>query len=200
MTEPIHKTAAAAFLERLKGGGFRLTAQRETLFRVVAETLGTPSSVQDIWEKSRALDPSIGIATVYRTINLLEEMGVLNIIYLNEGEFRLEMPGQKLHVSAFCRRCGRLSPLGGEAEKQKIVEEWLEEAGMELLPQSLAVAGLCEECRAVMEDEDGPHPGMGRGRGGMGRCMGMGRGRMGRPGGPTKKGPPVRGGPSDSRS
>lgn len=169
------KKTALLFMEKLKSGGFRVTAQRETLFAVIAESLGGPTSVQEIWEKSRALDPSIGIATVYRTVNLLEEMGVLNVIYLNEGEFRLEMPGAMFHVAAFCRRCGKLRPLGGEAEKQRAVEEWLLEAGMELLPQSLAVAGLCEECRAVMDDCDRfprcPGPGMGRGRG-------LWRGRM----------------------
>ena len=183
-----NKKASALFMEKLKGSGFRLTAQRETLFQVIAESLGAPSTIQEIWEKSRALDPSIGIATVYRTVNLLDEMGVLNIIYLNEGEFRLEMPGQKFHISAFCRRCGLLCPLGGEAGKQKVMEEWLEEADMELLPQSLAVAGICEECRAIMEDCDRfpapPAMGMGRGWGGRGR--GRGRGRMGMGRGPAK--------------
>lgn len=195
MKEFDQTSAAAAFLENLKRGGFRLTAQRETLFKVIAETLGSPTSVQEIWDKSRALDPSIGIATVYRTVNLLEEMGVLNVIRLNEGEFRLEAPGQRLHIAAFCRRCGKLSPLGGEAEKQRVVEEWLEEAGMELLPQSLAVAVICGECRGAIDSDDFPWP-PGRRRGGRGRCMGPGKMGMGRRA--VKKGPPFKGGPQET--
>ncbi len=85
MDEQQHESAVTGFLEKLKGRGLRLTAQREVLFRVIAENLGVPSTVQDIWGKTRYLDPSIGIATVYRTINLLAEMGVVNVIYLNEG-------------------------------------------------------------------------------------------------------------------
>ena len=96
MKEFDQASAAAAFLENLKRRGFRLTAQRETLFKVIAETLGSPTSVQEIWDKSRALDPSIGIATVYRTLNLLGEMGVVNVIYLGEGEFRLSCPSAEL--------------------------------------------------------------------------------------------------------
>ncbi len=110
--------------------------------------------MQDIWGKTRYLDPSIGIATVYRTINLLAEMGVVNVIYLNEGEFRLEMPEQKLHISAFCRHCGSLVPLGEEAQKQETLEQWLADAGLELLPQSLAIAGLCGKCREELKDEN----------------------------------------------
>ncbi len=116
MDEQQHETAVTGFLEKLKNRGLRLTAQREVLFRVIAENIGIPSTVQDIWGKTRDLDPSIGIATVYRTINLLAEMGVVNVIYLNEGQFRLEMPEQKLHVSAFCRHCGSLFPLGERTE------------------------------------------------------------------------------------
>jgi hypothetical protein len=85
MDEQQHETAVTGFLEKLKNRGLRLTAQREVLFRVIAENIGIPSTVQDIWGKTRDLDPSIGIATVYRTINLLSEMGVVNVIYLNEG-------------------------------------------------------------------------------------------------------------------
>jgi Fur family ferric uptake transcriptional regulator len=143
-----------AFLEKLKSRGLRLTAQRETLFRIIAENLGNPTSVQNIWDRTREVDPSIGIATIYRTLNLLGEMGVVNIIYLSDGEFRLDVPLQKIHVTAFCRHCGALFPLGGEDEKQGVLESWLEETGLELLPQSVAVAGLCTECREALKSPD----------------------------------------------
>ncbi len=144
----------AGFLEKLKGRGLRLTTQREILFRIIAESLGTSSTVQDIWGKTRGYDPSIGIATVYRTINLLAETGMVNIIYLNDGQFRLEIPEQKLRVSIFCRHCGSVLLLEGEEEKQKLLEQWIAKTGMELLPQSIAIAGLCEKCREDIKDEN----------------------------------------------
>lgn len=156
-----YSNAAAGFLEKLKDKGLRLTAQREVLFRVIAGNLGMPSTVQDIWGKTRDIDPSIGIATVYRTINLLAEMGLVNVIYLNEGQFRLEIPGIKIHVSAFCRHCGSLFPLGDEEKKQEILEEWLSDLGMELLPQSIAIAGLCAKCREELKDENASPAGQG---------------------------------------
>jgi Fur family ferric uptake transcriptional regulator len=169
-----------AFLEQLKDRGLRLTAQRETLFRVVAENLGSPTSVQAIWERTREVDPSIGIATIYRTLNLLAEMGVVNIIYLSDGEFRLDVPLQKISVTAFCRHCGELFPLGEEGEKQRILEEWLEKAGLELLPQSVSVAGLCGDCKEVLKSTDAL-PALRKGPlGQQGPCMRRRCRRMGR--------------------
>ncbi|MDI9369817.1 MAG: transcriptional repressor [Synergistaceae bacterium] len=162
------------FMRKLRDRGLRLTAQRETLFHIIAEFLGKTTSVQDIWERTREADPSIGIATIYRTLNLLGEMGMVNIIYLNDGEFRLDVPKQKIHLTAFCRVCGEVFQLDGEQEKQQTLERWLSEAGLELLPQSMALSGLCEKC-ANEEDQrmEGP-----RGRRGAchgRRCRGMRR-------------------------
>ncbi len=173
-------TAAAGFLEKLRESGLRVTPQRETLFRIFAESLGEPITVQDIWAKTRDVDPSIGIATVYRTINLLGEMGLLNVLYLNEGEFRLEMPKQKLSLTAFCRHCGALFPLAGDEEKKTLLEEWLAESGLELLPQSLSIAGLCGECREILRKDD-TAPAAGGPFGRLGQCRGR-RCRKGRRG------------------
>lgn len=174
-------TAAAGFLEKLRESGLRVTPQRETLFKIFAESLDQPTTVQDLWTKTREFDPSIGIATVYRTINLLGEMGLLNVLYLNEGEFRLEMPKEKLSLTAFCRHCGSLFPLSGGEEKKALLEEWLAESGLELLPQSLSIAGLCGGCRELLQKEDAP-PARGGPFGRLGQCRGR-RCRKGRGGG-----------------
>ena len=180
-------TAAAGFLEKLRESGLRVTPQRETLFKVFAESLGEPTTVQDLWTKTREFDSSIGIATVYRTINLLGEMGLLNVLYLNEGEFRLEMPKQKLSLTAFCRHCGNLFPLSGGEEKKALLEKWLADSGLELLPQSLSIAGLCGECRKILRADDAA-PAAGGPFGRLGQCRGR-RCRQGRRGGSSEDAP-----------
>ncbi len=47
-----------------------------------------------------------------------------------------------------------LFSLGGEQEKQETLEQWILETGVELLPQSIAIAGLCEKCREDLKDEN----------------------------------------------
>lgn len=167
MNEQEHMERAARFLENLRARGLRLTAQRENLFKVVAGSLGEPTTVQEIWRKAAALDPSVGIATVYRTLNLAADMGLVNVIYLSEGRFTLETPMEKLLLMVFCRGCNASFPLENQEEKQAVVEGWLAEEGVELLPQSIAIAGLCEKCReegSPPAEPFGPGPWGGRGR------------------------------------
>ena len=164
-----------SFIRELRERGLRLTAQREILLRVIAGHLGRTTSVQEIWERTREEDPYIGIATVYRTLNLLGEMGVVNVIYLGEGDFRLELPKRRTHVTAYCRAGGSSFQLDDEEGKRLELERWLAEAGLEPLPQSIALAGLCEKC-AKEEKERSLEAGPGRrgtcpGR----RCRGMRR-------------------------
>jgi len=165
-----------SFIRELRERGLRLTAQREILLRVIAGHLGRTTSVQEIWERTREEDPYIGIATVYRTLNLLGEMGVVNVIYLGEGEFRLELPKRRTHVTAYCRACGSSFQLDDEEGKRLELERWLAEAGLEPLPQSIALAGLCERCRQSGAEPDtrqgfGPRKGNCPG----GRCRRMRR-------------------------
>ena len=53
-------------------------------------------------------------------------MGVVNIIYLSDGEFCSIVLLQKIHLTAFCRHCGALFLLA-EDEKQHTLEKWLED-------------------------------------------------------------------------
>ena len=100
-------------------------------------------------------------------------MGVLNVIRLNEGSSALRRRGRNFTSRPSASRCEN-SPL--EAEN-RVVEKWLEEAGMESGPV-LAVAVICGECRGAMDGGDSLAPGEVVGAAGDGAWagkMGMGR-------------------------
>ena len=63
-------------IRKLKEHGYRITKQRETLLRIILSD--QCSSCKEIYYKAAERDPSIGPATVYRMINTLEEIGVIN--------------------------------------------------------------------------------------------------------------------------
>ena len=79
---------------------------------------------------------------------------MVNVIYLGEGDFRLELPKRRTHVTAYCRACGSSFQLDDEEGKRLELERWLAEAGLEPLPQSIALAGLCERCRQSGAEPD----------------------------------------------
>jgi Fur family ferric uptake transcriptional regulator len=167
------------YREELKKRGFRLTSQREVIIKTLIDNSGRHWSVNDLWELAQEEDPTIGIATVYRTVNLLAGLGLLNLVNMDEGFYRFELPGQQMHFHIYCRVCGKVLHMKDEKAKEAEIRRWIEEEGFHFLPQTLELAALCDECRKrVSEGEMGepPFPGFRRGRmGGSGR----GRGRRG---------------------
>lgn len=169
------------YREELRKRGFRLTSQREVIIKILIENSGKHCSVNDLWELAQAEDPSIGIATVYRTVNLLSGLGLLNLVNMEEGFYRFELPGQKMHFHVYCRMCGKVLHMKDEAGKETEIRRWVEEEGFHFLPQTLELAALCEECRREFPLEAAeypPFPGFRRGMGGPG--INRGRGRRGK--------------------
>lgn len=168
------------YREELKKRGFRLTSQREIIIRILIENSGKHCSVNDLRELAQAEDPTIGIATIYRTVNLLSRLGLLNLINMEEGFYRFELPGQKMHFHVYCRICGKVIHMEDETGKEAMVRKWVEEEAFHFLPQTLEIAAICDECHRNFPENDiagPPCSGFGPGRrGGHGRGPG-GRGR-----------------------
>lgn len=63
-------------IEQLRSRNYRITSQKKLLLDIVLE--GEYKSCKEIYYKASVIDPSIGLATVYRMINTLEELGVVS--------------------------------------------------------------------------------------------------------------------------
>lgn len=63
-------------IQRLQERGYRITKQRKVILDIILEQNCT--SCKEMYYKANAIEPSIGVATVYRTVNLLEEIGAFN--------------------------------------------------------------------------------------------------------------------------
>ena len=158
------------YREELRRRGFRLTNQRETIIKVLMNNSGKRCSVSDLWELSREEDPSIGIATVYRTVNLLSNLGLLNLIGSEEGFYRFELPDERTHLHVYCRICGRMIHMKDESEKENIIRRWIDEEGFHFIPQSIELPAICDECfKRLSEEKEFPPLCGGRIRGRRGR-------------------------------
>lgn len=162
------------YLGRLKSRGFRLTNQRRVIVETLLRNLGTHLNARELLELAQREDVSIGIATIYRTIELLGSLGMLNMVDLEEGFLRFEVPDEQMHFHVFCRSCGKTVHLSDEESKMSDVRKWAGSVGFELLPQTFEMAGLCRECReqGVLEEpyEDNPVVAGGGRRYRRGRC------------------------------
>lgn len=90
--------------------GQRQTRQRDAILRVIREAAG-PLSVPEIHERSARTLPRIGIATIYRTLKLLQESHQINPVILPSGESRFEAAGIGHHEHFQCRICQQVFDL-----------------------------------------------------------------------------------------
>ena len=76
-------------LERCEAKGLRMTGQRRVIAQVLEESSDHPD-VEELYRRASAIDDGISIATVYRTVKLFEEAGILERLEFGDGRARYE--------------------------------------------------------------------------------------------------------------
>ena len=83
-------------LERCEARGLRMTEQRRTIATVLESSDDHPD-VDELYARASAVDPGISIATVYRTVKLFEEAGILEKLEFGDGRARYEYAEREHH-------------------------------------------------------------------------------------------------------
>ncbi len=81
--------ATPTIIERCEAAGLRMTEQRRVIARVLQDSTDHPD-VEELYARAAAQDASISIATVYRTVKLFEESGILDRLEFGDGRARYE--------------------------------------------------------------------------------------------------------------
>jgi Fur family ferric uptake transcriptional regulator len=131
--------------ELLAESGLRSTRQRAT---VLAELLAEPDDVtaQQLHERLRARGERLGLATVYRTLRLLADVGVVDVLSHRPGELCYRRCAEGHHHHLLCSRCHRVVELS-ECELEPWLERVSSQHGFVATGHRLEVAGLCAACR-----------------------------------------------------
>ncbi len=130
-------------LEALQDQGYRSTAPRRALAGAIAE--------QDHHFTAEALrrqvPPSLGRATVYRTLKILVESGVLCRVLLEDGDLHYQLSQQGHHHHLLCVVCGSSQDLTG-CDIEEVLVDTSSRHGFELSGHWLEVYGRCRNCVA----------------------------------------------------
>ena len=86
----------ATIIERCEANGLRLTEQRRTIAAVLQDADDHPD-VEELYHRASAIDPRISLATVYRTVKLFEEAGILDKHEFGDGRARYETADREHH-------------------------------------------------------------------------------------------------------
>lgn len=135
--------------EVLDNLGYRLTPQRMLVVRAVEDSDGHVG-VDEIFAQVRAHFPRVSLSTIYRTLDLLEELGLVTKSDLGAGRVQYHRADDARHHHLVCQACGHIVDLD-EDELAPLWQELLERHGFEVRQRHVAIFGACEACRKGSE-------------------------------------------------
>ncbi len=137
--------------EFLRTKGFKMTQQRELIFRSFFE-LGQHVSVDELHEKVRKVDRAVGYSTVWRNLKLICRVGLAKEVNLGDGVTRYDRITRAPHGHLFCVQCRDLV----EFDIAEVVEQLtVQSKKSRFLPDEfkVEVSGYCESCQKERERE-----------------------------------------------
>ena len=128
---------------RLRDAGFRLTPQRRLVLQAVVE-LGH-STPEEICSRVQATAEGVNVSTVYRTLDVLEQIGLIRHTHLGHGAPTYHSAEDANHVHLVCQGCGVVidAPLG---VADPLVGTLRDAYAFELDVQHFAIYGTCGDC------------------------------------------------------
>lgn len=141
------ETAIHSVRERLEGGGYRLTPQRQAVLEVFLLNPERHLSADDVYGLVKTGNPEIGLATVYRTLELFREQRVLHEHNFGQGMSRYEYAGVEHHHHLVCLKCGKVFEFSSEA-LEKLERQLSQAHDFEVVGHHLRFFGYCRECRS----------------------------------------------------
>lgn len=135
-----------ALLDLLRANGVRVTVPRRAILESLVE-LGPHVTAEELGAHVRARYPEVHESTVYRTLDRLTTLGVVDHVHLGHGRAVYHLPGSG-HQHLHCDRCGAVveAPDALFAQVVRRVERLY---GFELDLDHFALGGRCRDCRTV---------------------------------------------------
>ena len=131
----------------LRSRGYRLTNQRRAIVRELEN--GRHLSAEEMYEHLRGDHPELGLSTVYRTLDLLTELGVARKDDFGEGYSRYELATERMHHHARCQECGRVIEFNEEL-MEYLALQVERETGFVTDWHEITLYGRCAECAAKL--------------------------------------------------
>ena len=126
--------------ERCAAKGLRMTEQRRVIARVLHRSDDHPD-VEELYARAADVDPKISIATVYRTVKLFEEAGILDKLEFGDGRARYEDAERDHHDHLIDMNSGKVIEFV-DAEIEALQERIAQKLGYELRGHRLELYGV----------------------------------------------------------
>jgi len=133
----------------LKDKGYKLTGQRRLIIEVFNESHGHYTA-QEVFDLVREKSKSINFSTIYRNLELLSDLEIIDKLQLESGISHYELCGLEHHHHVICKKCGDMQeidvcPFAG------LEEEQLKAIGFKATGHKFEIYGYCSKCSLSKE-------------------------------------------------
>jgi len=129
----------------LRRAGKRVTPQRIQILRTIRRGKGHLDA-DEIYRQTKSEAPNLSLSTVYRTLSVLKEAGVIEELHLGEAHHHYELKGEEGHHHLICQNCGRVIEFDCPFSAA-LLGNLGAEHGFKITDVRLSLAGFCAACR-----------------------------------------------------
>lgn len=135
----------------LREKGLKVTSQRLMVLNILSAHGDEHLTVEEIYDLAKEESPEIGLATIYRTVQVLLELHVIEKVTFDDGFARYELNGEETgsghrHHHAICTQCGKVYSLETDI-LDTLEKQVFESLGFEVTDHEVKLYGLCSACR-----------------------------------------------------
>jgi len=126
--------------------GLKLTIQRLAIFNSIISRKDHPSTEQ-VYESLKEKYPTISLATIYKTLHIFNELGLIQELNFSDGNIRYD-PNMELHINIVCIKCGRII----DYNNKKVKDLWqpiIADLNFKPKGQRIDIYYECEICKSL---------------------------------------------------
>lgn len=135
---------SAELTSRLREAGFKVTPQRLAVYNMLSHTKAHPNA-DTIYKELQPLYPTMSLATVYKALAILCDLGLAQELNVGEEAFRYDADTSH-HPHIRCTCCGRVDDVSA-LNTEGVYEQVKDETGYALSDHQLYFFGVCPECQ-----------------------------------------------------
>ncbi|SMB94559.1 ferric uptake regulator, Fur family [Desulfonispora thiosulfatigenes DSM 11270] len=137
--------------KELKAKDYKMTPQRKIIIDFFLKHPEKHLSAEDVFLEVKKINPDIGLATVYRTLELLADLEILKKMNFDDGKFRYEFSNEEEHHHLICLGCDEVIEFENEV-LESLANVIAQKHGFKVVDHQLKFYGYCKNCTQKGKD------------------------------------------------
>jgi Fur family peroxide stress response transcriptional regulator len=138
----------ASAIEALRKKGYKATPQRIAICRIALNSRAHPSA-QQVYNEVKKIHPTVSLATVYKTLEVLRDVDLVQEINFPKGQARFDSY-MTPHINLVCLKCGSITDLD-DMILEEITRKVISSTRFKPTGQRVDVYGICQKCSSAKE-------------------------------------------------